>query len=153
MLKPDRPKSSGAGLDVAKLMIVEDNDLNRDLLSRRLARRGYQSLLAADGFAAIDLLKQHYSETSLILLDMNLPIQDGWTTCQIIKENPAWAHIPIIALTAHALKNDRERALIVGCAEYETKPIDFDRLISKIVLLTEDKETIPVLQPVPEGAL
>jgi len=121
-----------------KLLIVEDNDLNRDLLSRRLARRRYATLLAADGFEAIELLQQHGAEISLILLDMNLPIRDGWTTCKLIKENPAWQRIPIIALTAHALKNDRERALIVGCSEYETKPIDFEALIGKIVRLTSE---------------
>ena len=83
----------------------------------------------------MEKMKEH--KVDLILMDMNLPIQDGWTTCQLIKDEPKWCDIPIIALTAHALTNDRERALIVGCTEYETKPIDFKRLITKIEQLLQ----------------
>lgn len=122
------------------ILIVEDNEMNRDLLSRRLLRRGFTVVLAVDG---VDAIKQMRSQpVDLVLMDMNLPIQDGWTTCQLIKEEPKWCDVPIIALTAHALTNDRERALIVGCSEYETKPIDFKRLVSKIHALLVDKEPL-----------
>ena len=115
------------------ILIVEDNEMNRDLLSRRLKRRGFEVVVAVDGVDAMQKMREHHIE--LILMDMNLPIQDGWTTCQLLKDDSQWCDIPIIALTAHALTNDRERALIVGCSEYETKPIDFKRLIGKIELL------------------
>lgn len=112
------------------ILIVEDNEMNRDLLSRRLQRKGYHVELAVDGIDAMEQI--HSKPIDLILMDMNLPRQDGWTTCQILKEDPNYCQIPIVALTAHALTNDRERALIVGCSEYETKPIDFQRLLSKV---------------------
>ncbi len=121
----------------AKNLIVEDNEMNRDLLSRRLKRRNFAVIVAVDGVDAMDKMKEH--QIDLILMDMNLPIQDGWTTCQLIKDEPQWCDIPIIALTAHALTNDRERALIVGCNEYETKPIDFKRLLEKIEQLLHSK--------------
>lgn len=113
-----------------KILIVEDNELNRDLLSRRLQKKGFDISLAVDGVEAMQMLR--IAPVDLILMDMNLPIQDGWTTCQQLKEEPQLCQIPIIALTAHAMSNDRERALIVGCSEYETKPIDFARLLDKI---------------------
>ncbi len=112
------------------ILIVEDNDMNRDLLSRRLQRKNFNVVVAVDGVDAMEQMRAH--DIDLVLMDMNLPIQDGWTTCQLIKEEPLWCNTPIIALTAHALTNDRERALIVGCSEYETKPIDFARLLGKI---------------------
>ncbi|MEM8500978.1 MAG: response regulator [Pseudomonadota bacterium] len=123
------------------VLIVEDNEMNRDLLSRRLSRKGFKVALAVDGIDAMEKMREH--ECDLVLMDMNLPIQDGWTTCQLMKEEPQWSHTPIIALTAHALTNDRERALIVGCDEYETKPIDFARLLEKIHSLLADKAVSP----------
>lgn len=123
------------------VLIVEDNEMNRDLLSRRLSRKGFEVTLAVDGVDAMEKMREH--DCDLVLMDMNLPIQDGWTTCQLIKDEPQWSHTPIIALTAHALTNDRERALIVGCDEYETKPIDFARLLEKIHRLLADKAVSP----------
>ncbi len=112
------------------LLIVEDNEMNRDLLSRRLQKKGFTVVLAVDGVDAMQRLNE--VEVDLVLMDMNLPVQDGWTTCQMIKGRPALNHIPIIALTAHAMTNDRERARAVGCTEYETKPINFQQLLGKI---------------------
>ncbi|MFK7733767.1 MAG: response regulator [Pseudomonadales bacterium] len=123
------------------VLIVEDNEMNRDLLSRRLSRKGFDVTLAVDGMDAMDQMREH--DCDLVLMDMNLPIQDGWTTCQLMKDEPQWSHTPIIALTAHALTNDRERALIVGCDEYETKPIDFARLLEKIHRLLAAKALSP----------
>ncbi len=123
------------------VLIVEDNEMNRDLLSRRLSRKGFDVTLAVDGIDAMDKMREH--DCDLVLMDMNLPIQDGWTTCQLMKDEPQWSHTPIIALTAHALTNDRERALIVGCDEYETKPIDFARLLEKIHHLLANKALSP----------
>lgn len=123
------------------VLIVEDNEMNRDLLSRRLSRKGFEVTLAVDGIDAMEKMREHNCD--LVLMDMNLPIQDGWTTCQLMKEEPRWSHTPIIALTAHALTNDRERALIVGCDEYETKPIDFAQLLEKIHSLLAAKVETP----------
>ncbi len=123
------------------LLIVEDNEMNRDLLSRRLTRKGFDVILAVDGIDAMDKMREHACDR--VLMDMNLPIQDGWTTCQLMKDEPQWSNTPIIALTAHALTNDRERALIVGCDEYETKPIDFARLLEKIQSLLAAKAVLP----------
>lgn len=123
-------------MSTKKILIVEDNELNRDLLSRRLKRRGFDVSLAVDGVDAMQSLQDN--PVDLVLMDMNLPIQDGWTTCQQMKEEASLCQIPIIALTAHAMSNDRERALLVGCSEYETKPIDFAGLLNKInTLITE----------------
>lgn len=112
------------------LLIVEDNEMNRDLLSRRLQKKGFSIELAVDGVDAMQRLDE--VDVDLVLMDMNLPVQDGWTTCQLIRKNPQLRHLPIIALTAHAMTNDRERARAVGCTEYETKPINFQQLLGKI---------------------
>lgn len=112
------------------LLIVEDNEMNRDLLSRRLQKKGFSVVLAVDGVDAMRRLGE--VDVDLVLMDMNLPVQDGWTTCQMIKDDPLLNHVPIIALTAHAMTNDRERARAVGCTEYETKPINFQQLLGKI---------------------
>ena len=112
------------------LLIVEDNEMNRDLLSRRLQKKGFNIVLAVDGVDAMQRLRE--VEVDLVLMDMNLPVQDGWTTCQMIKDDPLLNHLPIVALTAHAMTNDRERARAVGCIEYETKPINFQQLLGKI---------------------
>ncbi|MGI9289420.1 MAG: response regulator [Pseudomonadales bacterium] len=114
------------------LLIVEDNEMNRDLLSRRLQKKGFKVVLAIDGVDAMHRLREAEADVDLVLMDMNLPVQDGWTTCQMIKDDPLLNHLPIIALTAHAMTNDRERARAVGCTEYETKPINFQQLLGKI---------------------
>lgn len=113
-----------------KILLVEDNEMNRDMLSRRLRRRDYTVDLAVDGQEAVDKTKAERPD--LILLDMSLPVKDGWTVAQELKADAGLADIPIIALTAHAMVGDREKALAAGCDEYETKPIDFKRLVSKI---------------------
>lgn len=112
------------------LLIVEDNEMNRDLLSRRLKKNNYEVVLAVDGVDAMRRLGE--VEVDLVLMDMNLPVQDGWTTCRMIKDDPQLSHLPIIALTAHAMSQDRERARTAGCSEYETKPINFQQLLGKI---------------------
>ncbi len=112
------------------LLIVEDNEMNRDLLTRRLQKKGFSTVLAVDGVDAMQRLDE--VDVDLVLMDMNLPVQDGWTTCQMIRKHPQLQHLPIIALTAHAMTNDRERARAVGCTEYETKPINFQQLLGKI---------------------
>ena len=117
-----------------KILLVEDNELNRDMLSRRLMRRGYEVVLALDGQEALDMASQ--TAPDLILLDMSLPVIDGWEVTHQLKGLPGSATIPIIALTAHAMSGDRERALLAGCDDYDTKPIDFPRLLEKIKALT-----------------
>ena len=114
------------------LLIVEDNEMNRDLLTRRLQKKGFSIELAVDGVDAMQRLNEVDVDVDLVLMDMNLPVQDGWTTCQLIRKDPQLQHLPIIALTAHAMSNDRERARAVGCTEYETKPINFQQLLGKI---------------------
>ena len=116
-----------------KVLVVEDNDMNRDMLSRRLQRKGYEVLMAADGLQAILMAE---SETpDLILLDMSLPVIDGWEAAQRLKASLTTAQVPIIALTAHAMAGDRERALAAGCDDYDTKPVELARLLEKIEAL------------------
>ncbi len=115
------------------VLIVEDNELNLDMLSRRLERRGYRVLFTGDGLTGVELARS--ARPDIILMDMRLPQLDGWEATRRIKANSATAHIPIIALTAHAIAGDRERALEAGCDEYEAKPINFPRLLTKIRLL------------------
>ncbi len=122
--------SGDGGTPVEKILLVEDNEMNRDMLSRRLARKGYEVLLAFDGQAGVDMAG---SETpDLILMDMSLPVLDGWEATRQIKAAPATCHIPIIALTAHAMSGDRDKAIEAGCNDYDTKPIDLSRLLGKI---------------------
>jgi len=111
------------------ILLVEDNEMNRDMLSRRLQRRGYEVVTAEDGQQAVDLSRE--GGIDLVLMDMGLPIKDGWTASQEIKQQVSSA-LPIIALTAHARTEDRERALSCGCDDYATKPIDFPALLSLI---------------------
>jgi two-component system cell cycle response regulator DivK len=118
---------------VAKILIVEDNEMNRDMLSRRLARRGFSILLASDGLEGLQIARAEHPD--LLLLDMDLPILDGWEAARRLKAGPDTRSIPIIALTAHAMSGDRERALEAGCDDYETKPIELDRLLSKMANL------------------
>jgi len=120
-----------------KILLVEDNELNRDMLARRLIRKGYNLTLAVDGKDAID--KTIQVKPDIILMDMSLPILDGWKATKIIKETQNIKHIPIIALTAHAMQGDREKAFGVGCDDYDTKPIDFSRLLAKIEMLLDKK--------------
>jgi two-component system, cell cycle response regulator DivK len=116
-----------------KILLVEDNELNRDMLSRRLERRGYEVVAALDGQAAVDLAGS--AAPDLILMDMSLPVIDGWEAARRIRDGEATSRIPIIALTAHAMAGDRERALGAGCDDYDTKPIDLPRLLGKIEAL------------------
>lgn len=113
-----------------KLLIVEDNADNRDLLARRLMRQGYEVTLAEDGQEGLDLAIRDHPD--LILLDMSLPILDGWEVARRLKLNPGTNAIPIIALTAHAMVEDRERCFAAGCDDFDTKPVDFARLSAKI---------------------
>jgi two-component system, cell cycle response regulator DivK len=115
---------------MAKILIVEDNEVNRDMLSRRLTRRGYDVLIAVDGQQGIDMA--HSETPDLILMDMSLPVLDGWEATKRLKSAPETKSIPVIALTAHALMSDRDHALEAGCDDYETKPIDFPRLLEKL---------------------
>lgn len=113
-----------------KILLVEDNEMNLDMLSRRLERRNYEILIAMDGAQGVEMTKIHLPD--LILMDMSLPVMDGWEATRRIKSDPTTAHIPIIALTAHAIAGDRERCLAAGCNEYESKPVKFPRLLTKI---------------------
>jgi two-component system, cell cycle response regulator DivK len=118
---------------MAKILLVEDNEMNRDMLSRRLEKRGHTVLIAVDGAAGIARAKADAPE--LILMDMSLPIIDGWEATRQLKADPATASIPIIALTAHAMAADREKALEAGCNDYDTKPVELSRLLQKIEVL------------------
>jgi CheY-like chemotaxis protein len=120
-----------------KILLVEDNEMNRDMLSRRLMRRGYTVLMAIDGGQGVDMAKKESPD--LILMDMSLPVKDGWTATKEIKNQPETQHIPVIALTAHAMSGDREQALNAGCDDYDTKPIEFSRLLEKITTLLANR--------------
>jgi len=115
---------------MAKLLIVEDNEMNRDMLSRRLQRRGFTTVIATDGAAGMAMARSEAPD--LILMDMSLPVVDGWEASRQLKADPATAGIPIIALTAHAMTSDRDKALQAGCNDYDTKPVDLPRLLGKI---------------------
>ncbi len=118
---------------MAKILLVEDNEMNLDMLTRRLERRGFEILVAVDGAQGIEVVKQEMPD--LILMDMSLPVMDGWEATRRLKADPKLRHIPIIALTAHAIAGDRERCLAAGCDEYESKPVKFPRLLEKIQLM------------------
>jgi len=109
--------------------------MNRDMLGRRLARKGFEVIMATDGKEGVEYATQHLPD--LILMDMSLPVMDGWQATRLIKAQVETGHIPIIALTAHAMSGDREKALDAGCNDYDTKPINIDRLVEKIALLTK----------------
>lgn len=113
-----------------KLLLVEDNELNRDMLSRRLMKRGFELAWAEDGARAVLLAVSE--QPDLILMDMSLPVMDGWEATARIRANPLSARIPIIGLSSHAMAGDRERALQAGCDDYDTKPVDLERLVGKI---------------------
>lgn len=118
-----------------RILLVEDHELNRDMLSRRLRRAGYQVLTAANGERALGLIEE--KSPDVVLMDMNLPVKDGWTTCREIRGRSDIAHVRIIALTAHAMGDDRSRALEAGCDDYATKPVDFPALLRKIERLAD----------------
>ena len=117
-----------------KVLLVEDHELNRDMLSRRLTKRGFAVVLAEDGRQAIRLAAQE--QPNVILMDMSLPLLDGWEATRLLRQNSLTAAIPVIALTAHALGEEQARALEAGCAAFETKPVDFPRLLDVIARLT-----------------
>jgi CheY-like chemotaxis protein len=115
---------------MSKILLVEDNEMNRDMLSRRLARRGFEVAVAVDGQEG--LAKAGSEAPDLILMDMSLPVVDGWEATRRLKADPATSGIPIIALTAHAMAGDQDKAFAAGCDDYDTKPVDLARLLAKI---------------------
>lgn len=115
---------------MTRVLLVEDNELNRDMLSRRLERRGYGVITADNGREAVDLTITERPD--VILMDMDLPVLTGWEATELIKKDPAVSSIPVIGLTAHALQADKDRALRAGCDDYQSKPIDFTELVKKI---------------------
>lgn len=118
---------------MSKILLVEDNETNRDMLSRRLIRKGYEVVMAEDGQRAVEMAAAENPD--IILMDMSLPVIDGWEATRQVKAGEATRAIPIIALTAHAMAGDREKALDAGCDDYDTKPIEFQRLLDKITAL------------------
>jgi CheY-like chemotaxis protein len=118
---------------MAKILLVEDNEMNRDMLSRRLARRGYEVVIAVDGEQGVAMARS--AAPALILMDMSLPGLDGWEATRQLKATPETRGIPVIALTAHAMAGDREKAIAAGCDDFDTKPVDLDRLLGKIEAL------------------
>jgi CheY-like chemotaxis protein len=113
-----------------KILLIEDNEMNRDMLSRRLSRKGFEIAIAEDGERGVEMAQSE--SPSLILMDISLPVMDGYQATRQIKANPTTRSIPIVALTAHAMSGDREKCLEAGCDEYETKPVDLPRLLEKI---------------------
>lgn len=124
-----------------RILIVEDNEENRDALSRRLRRRGFDVVIATDGVTGVSMARTE--KPDLILMDMNLPELDGWEATRRVRADPATKDVPVIALTAHALSGDRERALAAGCTDYHTKPVELPRLLEQIEA---------ILKPGPAGA-
>jgi Response regulators consisting of a CheY-like receiver domain and a winged-helix DNA-binding domain len=118
---------------MAKILLVEDNEMNRDMLSRRLTRRGYEVIVALDGQEGID--KAREIRPDLILMDMSLPVKDGWVATRELKSDSAMKATPIIGLSAHAMSGDHEKAIEAGCDDYDTKPVEIDRLLGKIQAL------------------
>jgi CheY-like chemotaxis protein len=121
---------------MAKILLVEDNEMNRDMLSRRLSRKGHEVLIAVDGAEGVSMAMAKLPD--LILMDMNLPVLDGWQATQQIKAAAETSTIPVIALTAHAMTGDREKCLKAGCDDYDTKPVEFPRLLGKIETLLKE---------------
>jgi CheY-like chemotaxis protein len=115
---------------MAKILLVEDNEMNRDMLSRRLTKKGHEVAIAVDGKQGVEMASSETPE--IILLDMSLPVMDGWEAARALKADDTTKAIPIIALTAHAMAGDRERCLEAGCEDYDTKPVEFKRLLGKI---------------------
>jgi CheY-like chemotaxis protein len=133
---------------MTRILLVEDNEMNRDMLSRRLQRRGYEVTIAIDGQQGVTMAQE--SPPDLILMDMSLPLIDGWEATRTLKVDPATRHIPIIALTAHAMSTDREKALEAGCDDYDTKPIELPRLLAKMeALLKSSPAGDSAVEPAP----
>ncbi|HEX8672913.1 MAG TPA: response regulator [Longimicrobium sp.] len=130
-----------------KILLVEDNEMNRDMLSRRLERKGYQVVVAVDGQEGVDQAATVLPD--LVLMDMSLPVLDGWEATRRLKAAPATGHIPVIALTAHAMAGDRAHAMDAGCDDYDTKPIDLPRLLTKIEALLSRGGTAPAAEAAP----
>lgn len=128
---------------MTKILLVEDNEMNRDMLSRRLQRKGFEVICADDGEAGV-LLAQT-ATPDLILMDMSLPILDGWEATRQLKSNDVTKAIPVIALTAHAMAADRDRALEAGCDDYDTKPVELPRLLEKIIALLPNATEVAVV--------
>ena len=124
---------------MAKILLVEDNEMNRDMLSRRLLRRGFEVLVAVDGEQGVSMAKSESPD--IILMDMSLPVLDGWGATRQIKALDETRSIPLIALTAHAMAGDRDKALEAGCDDYDTKPVDLQRLLGKIEALLAKKNS------------
>ena len=122
---------------MTRILLVEDNEMNRDMLGRRLQRRGFDLLVAIDGAQGVAMAQSDAPD--LILMDMSLPVMDGWEATRRLKAAPETRSIPVIALTAHAVSGDREKAIEAGCDDYDTKPVDLDRLLSKIGALLSGK--------------
>ncbi|AZG77373.1 response regulator [Methylocystis rosea] len=120
---------------MVKILLVEDNEMNRDMLSRRLRRNGYEVVIAIDGQQGVDMAAAESPD--LILMDMSLPVIDGWEAARRVRENEATRKIPVIALTAHAMAGDREKAIEAGCDDYDTKPVEITRLLGKITALIQ----------------
>jgi CheY-like chemotaxis protein len=120
---------------MTKLLLVEDNEMNRDMLSRRLVRRGYEVEIAVDGAQGVEMARTERPD--LVLMDLSLPVIDGWEATRRIKNAADTRHLPIIGLTAHAMASDREKALEAGCDDYDTKPVELDRLLTKIEALLQ----------------
>jgi CheY-like chemotaxis protein len=120
---------------MTKILLIEDNDMNRDMLSRRLLRKGFDVALAVDGADGVSQAREAHPD--LILMDMSLPVMDGWEAARMIKAHPNTRSIPVIALTAHAMGEDRQRAMDAGCDDYDIKPIDLERLLAKIQALLQ----------------
>lgn len=139
---PDRERDAHCGVadiddertdGMSKILLVEDNEMNRDMLSRRLVRKGYEVIVAVDGREGVDVARAEAPD--LILMDMSLPVMDGWEASRTLKADATTRTIPIIALTAHALSEDRQSALDAGCDDYDTKPVDLKRLLGKMEAL------------------
>jgi len=123
---------------MSRILVVEDNEENRDSLSRRLQRRGYEVLMAENGKVGVDIAKAE--KPDLILMDMNMPELDGWEATRQIKAEPDLHHVSVIALTAHAMAGDRDRAMQAGCTDYHTKPIEFSKLLAQIETILQGKK-------------
>ena len=126
---------------MARILLVEDHEEIWDFLSRRLKRRGHEVEVATDGQEGVDRARALLPD--IVLLDMNLPVMDGWTAAAVLKRDPATAKVPIIALTAHAMAGDREKAVAAGCDDYHPKPVDFSRLLTQIQALVGVTESAP----------
>lgn len=118
-----------------RILLIEDNEMNRDMLSRRLERKGYETIIAVDGQEGVD--KTESEKPDLVLMDMSLPVLDGWEATRKLKSNEATQGIPIIGLSAHAMSGDREKAIEAGCDDYDTKPVELPRLLEKIESLLD----------------